>query len=149
MRVLHQGIALDDRLERFDFERVHGWLTTSYWSLGISRNEVERAFRRSSFGAGAYTDGVQVGCLRLVTDFTRFAYLMDVFVAPEARGRGLGRALVRFALTHPDLSLVSKWTLATQDAHGVYAHVGFHALSEPQRWMSLERPRAWMSEETP
>jgi GNAT superfamily N-acetyltransferase len=72
---------------------------------------------------------------------------MDVFVAPEARRRGLGQTLVGFALSHPDLSLVYKWTLATHDAHGVYAHVGFHALPEPQRWMSLERPRAWTSGE--
>lgn len=145
MRLLHQGIVIDDRLERFDFERVHGWLTASYWSPGIPRSEVERGFRHSSFTAGAYTSSGQVGCLRLVSDFTRFAYLMDVYVESALRGRGVGRALVRFALAHPSLSRVYKWTLATADAHGVYAGAGFHALPEPQRWMSLERRPAWMS----
>jgi GNAT superfamily N-acetyltransferase len=146
MRRCHHGYVLDDDLVRFDFERCHGWLTGSYWSPGITRAEVERAFRRSSFVAGAYRDGAQVGCARLVTDFTRFAYFMDVFVAPERRGQGLGRALVRFALEHPDLALVYKWTLATADAHGVYRGVGFHPLPEPDRWMALGRQRDWIAE---
>jgi len=144
MRLCHLGFVLDDRLERFDFARCHAWLTDAYWSKGIGRGEVERAFRRSSFVAGVYRDREQVGCLRLVTDFTRFAYFMDVFVVPELRGQGLGRSLVGFALEHPDLALVYKWTLATADAHGVYRGVGFHELAEPSRWMSLERRRDWL-----
>jgi len=143
MRLCHAGFVLDDSLDRFDFERCHAWLTQSYWSPGITRAEVERGFRRSSFVTGAYRDGEQVGCLRLVTDFTRFAYFMDVYVSEALRGRGLGRALVRFALEHPELSLVYKWTLATADAHGVYRGVGFHELPEPDRWMALARSRAW------
>ena len=149
MRRCHRGFVIDEAAERFDFARCHAWLTQSYWSPGIPRSEVERAFRRSSLVAGAYRDGEQVGCLRLVTDFTRFAYVMDVFVEPEARGQRLGVALVRFALEHPELSLVFKWTLATADAHGVYAHAGFHALTAPERWMSFERPRAWLPEDAP
>jgi GNAT superfamily N-acetyltransferase len=144
MRRCHAGFVLDDSLERFDFARCHGWLTESYWSPGITRTEVERGFRRSSFVAGAYREGEQVGCLRLVTDFTRFAYFMDVFVSEALRGQGLGRALVGFALEHPDLSLVYKWTLATADAHGVYRGVGFRELPEPNRWMGLERRRGWL-----
>lgn len=146
MRLCHAGFVISDALERFDFERCHGWLTASYWSPGITRREVERGFRQSSLVAGAYRDGTQVGCLRLVTDFTRFAYVMDVFVDPAERGRGLGVALVRFVLAHPELELVFKWTLATADAHGVYQNAGFHALVAPERWMSLERPRAWLPE---
>jgi len=147
MRRCHQGFVLDDDIGRFDFARCHGWLTGAYWSPGITRTEVERGFRRSSFVAGVYGDGQQLGCARLVTDFTRFAYFMDVFVAPERRGKGLGRALVTFALEHPDLALVSKWTLATADAHGVYRGVGFHELPEPSRWMALGRQRAWLPDE--
>ncbi len=146
MRLCHSGFVLDDAIDRFDFARCHAWLHTAYWSPGITRVEVERAFRRSSFVAGAYRDGEQVSCLRLVTDFTRFAYFMDVFVMPELRGQGLGRRLVSFALEHPDLALVYKWTLATADAHGVYRGVGFRDLSEPSRWMSLERRRGWLPE---
>lgn len=142
MRRCHAGFVLDDSLARFDFARCHAWLTRAYWSEGITESEVERGFRRSAWVAGAYADGTQIGCVRLVTDFTRFAYLMDVFVDESYRGRGVGGALVRFALTHPELALVYKWTLATADAHEVYRRQGFHAISAPERWMSLERPRA-------
>jgi len=144
MRLCHHGVVIDDRLDRFDFARVHAWLSASYWSPGIPLSEVDHGFRNSSFVAGAYLDSTQIGCLRLVTDFTRFAYLMDVYVSEPARGRGVGQALVRFALEHPKLSRVYKWTLATADAHGVYERVGFHALPLPQRWMSLERRPAWL-----
>lgn len=149
MRRCHRGFVIDDRVERLDFARCHAWLAESYWSPGITRAEVERGFRRSSLVAGAYRNETQVACLRLVTDFTRFAYVMDVFVDPAARGQGLGVALVRFMLEHPELSLVFKWTLATADAHGVYRHAGFHELMLPERWMSLERPRAWLPEREP
>jgi GNAT superfamily N-acetyltransferase len=144
MRLCHAGFVIADGLERFDFGRCHAWLSASYWSPGITRSEVERGFRRSSLVAGAYRDGTQVGCLRLVTDFTRFAYLMDVFVDPAWRARRLGGALVRFALGHPELSLVYKWTLATADAHEVYRRAGFHELTAPERWMSFERSRDWL-----
>ena len=137
---------LDDSLSRFDFARVHGWLSQAYWSPGITRAEVEHGFRNSTLVAGAYRESQQTGCLRIVSDRTRFAYLMDVFVAPEARGRGVGRALVRFALAHPSLRLVYQWTLATADAHEVYAALGFTPPEHPERYMVLSRPRDWVGE---
>jgi GNAT superfamily N-acetyltransferase len=94
--------------------------------------------------AGAYRQGRQAGCLRVVSDRTRFAYLMDVFVDPEFRSQGLGRALVRFAVEHPELAPVYTWLLGTHDAHEVYRPVGFRELPRPERWMLLERPRAWL-----
>lgn len=148
MQIAHQGFTIDDDLRRFDFGRVHGWLRGSYWSPGITRAEVERGFQKSSLVAGAYRDGTQVGCARVVSDFTRFAYVLDVFVEPEARGQRLGVTLVRFFLEHPELSLVFKWALATLDAHGVYRHAGFHALTGAERWMSLEKKRDWLPDTT-
>ncbi len=137
---------LDDALKRFDFAEVHGWLSGAYWSVGITRREVEHGFAASTLVVGAYQGARQVGCLRVVSDRTRFAYLMDVFVAPAARRRGLARALVLFALDHPSLRLVYQWNLATDDAHDVYAALGFAAPQRPERYMVLSRPRDWMPE---
>jgi len=128
-------VISDDRA-RVDFGRVTGWLADSYWCPGIPRAAVERAARCSSLVAGAYDPGgQQVGYLRVVSDRTRFANLMDVFVAEPHRGRGLGRALVRFALAHPAHREIARWMLGTKDAHGVYAHEGFGPVAEPGRLM--------------
>ena len=125
---------IDENIARIDFARVHSWLTTSYWSPGISREWVERAARHSALVLGAYSQQGQVGYLRVVSDMARLAYLCDVWIDSKHRGKGLGRLIVRYALEHPELARV-KWILATADAHGVYADLGFKPLSEPQRWM--------------
>jgi len=144
MQLLQGRHVLDDDLQRFDFDRCHAWLTGSYWTPGITRVEVERGFRLSTLVVGAYEGQRQDGCLRVVSDLTRFAYLMDVFVDEGQRRRGLGRALVRFALEHPSLGLVQRWLLGTNDAHDVYRKLGFSELPNPERYMTLTRPREWL-----
>lgn len=149
----HEGQVVEQRLRdlvisddraRIDFARVTGWLASSYWCPGIPRAAVERAARHSSLTAGAYdASGAQIGYLRVVSDCTRFANLMDVFVAEPHRGRGLGRALVRFALAHPAHREIVRWTLGTKDAHGVYAHEGFRAIEEPERLMHRTIAPPW------
>jgi GNAT superfamily N-acetyltransferase len=148
MRLAHDGFILDDRLSRFDFAACHGWLAGSYWSPGISAREVEFGFRNSTVVVGAYAAARQVGCLRLASDRTRFAYVMDVFVDPSCRRRGLARRMVRFAMEHPELLLVYQWMLGTHDAHGVYAELGFAPLPHPERFMVRRLERAWLPEES-
>lgn len=126
---------IDEDRERLDFERVHGWLTTTYWSPGIFREKVERAARGSSLVVGAYRDGEQVGYLRIISDRATFAWVCDVFVDEAHRGRGLARAMVQYALNHPEHQGLRRWVLATLDAHGVYREVGFEPLPSPERWM--------------
>jgi len=128
--------SLSDDRSRIDFARVTDWLAGSYWCPGIPRALVEQGARHSSLVVGAYADdGGQVGYLRVVSDCTRFANLMDVFVAEPARRRGLGRALVRFALEHPAHRAIPRWQLGTRDAHGVYEREGFRAVAFPERFM--------------
>ena len=136
-----EGFEIAEGLERVDFERVHGWLSTTYWSPGVSREKVERAARNSSLVMGAYRGGVQAGYLRVVSDRATFAWICDVFVASEHRGHGIGRAMVRYALAHPEHQGLRRWLLATADAHGVYAECGFKPIDNPERWMFL-RPVA-------
>jgi len=132
----HDGYELDDSLERMDFARVHGWLTTAYWSPGVSRERVEKAARGSSLVVGAYQNDAQVSYLRVVSDKTTFAWVCDVFVDEAHRGRGIARAMLRFALEHPEHQGLRRWLLATVNAHGVYREVGFIPLPFPERWMA-------------
>ena len=121
--------------EAMDFEKVHAWLTTAYWSLGVSRENVENAANGSSLVLGAFVDGEQVGFARIVSDLTTFAWVCDVFVDERHRGHGIARALVQRALEDPDHQGLRRWLLVTRDAHKVYSKLGFEPLPEPSRWM--------------
>ena len=131
----HGIYQIDDERQRVDFPTVRGWLATTYWSPGTTQADVERGAKYSSLVVGAYLAGKQVGYLRVVSDRYRFAYIADVIVDPAHRGRGIGRAMVKFSLEHPDHRGLHTWVLATHDAHGVYRSLGFEPLTEPDRWM--------------
>ena len=142
MKHTHGDYEIDDDVNRIDIDTVHAWLCSTYWwSHGITREQVERGTRRSALVIGAYHDGQQVAIARVVSDTIRFAWIADVFVAPDHRARGLARAMIRFALEHPALTDVTAWLLATRDAHGVYAALGF-AEPEPRQFMVLRRKRS-------
>jgi GNAT superfamily N-acetyltransferase len=141
-QTLDGGYRISDDLARIDFDAVTGWLSGTYWVPGIGRGEVERAAQNSSLVLGVYSpEGGQAGFARAVSDKTRFAYLMDVYVEEKHRRRGLGQALIRFAMAHPDHLSVYQWLLATREAQPVYAGVGFKPLAHPERWMMNQRER--------
>jgi MFS family permease/GNAT superfamily N-acetyltransferase len=124
---------------RLDVDLVHSVLTASYWARGRPREVVARSIAHS-ICFGAYVDGRLVGFARVVSDRAVFAYLMDVFVVPEHRGQGMGRALVQAAVGHPELQGLRLFTLRTRDAHRLYSRVGFEAMSHPERAMAIVRP---------
>ncbi len=125
---------LSDDSARLDRTAVHAYLARAYWSTDIPREIVDRALDHS-FCIGAYADGAQVGLVRCVTDFATFCYVCDVYVLEEHRGRGLAKAMMRFAVAHPRLQGLRRWNLVTRDAHGVYAPFGFTAIAHPERYM--------------
>jgi GNAT superfamily N-acetyltransferase len=133
------GYEISTDAARLDHERVHRWLSQdAYWALGRTRDRQDRAIA-SSLNFGAYRAGsqTQVGYARVVTDYATFAWLCDVYVDQAARGRGLGTALAAAARDHLAPYGLRRILLATKDAHGVYAKLGFTALAAPDRWMAL------------
>lgn len=128
--------------DRLRMDDIEGMLAKTYWSPGITKNEIAQGIRNSALVVGAYgDDGRQVGFCRVISDRTRFAYLLDVVVAEDCRQQGIGQAMVRFAVTHPELRDVYQWLLKTSDAHGVYGKCGFSHLEDPERWMGRMQPR--------
>lgn len=120
--------------ERIDFPLVHRFLSEeSYWARGIGADGQRRAMDRS-VQFGLYRGGAQVGFARVVTDGGRLAYLADVFVVSNERGKGLGQWLVAKVLEHPDFAGIDLWLLGTADAHGFYERFGF-VRAEPNRYM--------------
>ena len=128
--------------EEMDFNTISGWLKDVYWSPEISRDEVVLGARNSRLVVGGFDMfGKQVSYLRVISDKVRFAYILDVIVDPESRGQGIGRAMVRYTLEHPEMSSIYQWVLKTRDAHGVYAKLGFGPLKDVEKWMVIQGPR--------
>lgn len=126
-RVVDGGYEVDDDPARVPLEVVIACLAGEYWSSHRTPEEQSRLVRSSTRVIGAYADdGRLVGFCRVVSDGGAFAWLGDVFVLPEHRGRGLGAELVREAVEHPahrDLT----WYLSTRDTHDLYRRFGFEA----------------------
>jgi GNAT superfamily N-acetyltransferase len=134
-RELPGGYELDDDRDRIDVESVHAYVTNSYWASGRSLEKMRAAADGSARVIGLYApDGSQAGFCRVISDGTTYAYLADVYVLEEHRGRGLGVELVREAVDSEPWKGFS-WHLRTSDAHSLYKKFGFRPPSE----RSLER----------
>jgi GNAT superfamily N-acetyltransferase len=140
-RELDGGFELDDDRARVDIDAVHSFISTeSYWGLGRARETVERAIAGSTRVVGLYHGGRQVGFARAVSDRASVAYLADVYVLAEYRGRGLGLALVR-EIVERSFGEV-RWLLHTADAQRLYAKLGFAEGQPPYPLMErgIRRP---------
>lgn len=125
---------------RVDHRVVADFLASSYWARGIPAATVRRSIEGSLCFALLDPAGRQVGFARVITDRATIAYLGDVFVLPELRGRGLGKWLVSCVMAHPDLQGLRRWVLVTLDAHGVYEPLGFRPLARPELFMERHDP---------
>ena len=123
---------------RFDVDAIHAVLSRAYWSVDVPRAVIEKAIA-NSLCFGVLCDGAQVAFARVVTDRSTFAYLADVYVHEEHRGRGLSKRMMDAIISHPELQGLRRWLLATRDAHGLYAQYGFSPLANPDRMMEIVR----------
>ena len=122
---------------RLDIDRIHRYLSEeSYWAKNIPRDLVELSIEHS-LCFGAFAADEQVGFARVITDYAVFAYLADVFVLAEHRGRGVAKAIMRAIRGHPALQRLRRWHLLTADAHGLYTQFGFHPLTKPEQHMEI------------
>jgi ribosomal protein S18 acetylase RimI-like enzyme len=131
---------------RLDLAAVHEFLSTSYWAPGIPLEIVRRSIDHS-LCFGVYAGERQVGFARVITDQATFAYLADVYILEEYRGRGLGRWLLECILGHPALQGVRRITLVTRDAHELYRKVGFADVAEPANYMEIRVRDAYRREQ--
>src|SRR5438876_8085618 len=137
----HRGeYTISDDRARLDIKVIQKFLSTeSYWATGRSVERVQRSVD-NSLSFGVYRGDEQIGFARVVTDYATFAWLADVFVLEEYRGRGLSKWLVEVIISHPQLQGFRRWVLATKDAHELYQRYGFRELHRPERWLELPDP---------
>lgn len=134
-------ISTDRR--RLQIDAIHKFLTEeSYWAKERTRKQTETAIK-NSLSFGVYKGENLIGFARVVTDYATFAYLGDVFIVEEFRGRGLSKWLMETITNHPDLQNLRRWILATRDAHALYEKYEFSALRFPERWMEKTAPNAY------
>ncbi|MEV6576220.1 GNAT family N-acetyltransferase [Streptomyces sp. NPDC051577] len=132
------GFEISTDPARLDAALIHRWLSEdAYWALGRSREKQDAAIAGSlNFGLYDTASNDQLGYARVVTDRATFGWLCDVYIAPDARGRGLGTALAAAVRDHLEPYGLRRVLLATADAHALYAKVGFAPLDHPEKWMA-------------
>ncbi len=114
-------ITDDKSLADIDF--IHQSLNTTYWAESRPREVVEKSIDNSVLLSLFHLDE-QIGFTRIVSDYATFAWVCDVYVHPDYRGKGLGMWLSECTVKHPAMD-VSLQILATRDAHGLYEKFGF------------------------
>jgi GNAT superfamily N-acetyltransferase len=126
--------------ERLDVAAIHNFLCQeSGWARDIPRSVVEESLP-SSLCFGLFHNDEQAGFARVISDYATIAYLGDVFVLREYRGRGLARWLMECVVSHPSLRNLRRWILVTADAHGLYRKFGFSELASPGKFMERHNP---------
>ncbi|WP_231491750.1 GNAT family N-acetyltransferase [Pedobacter sp. Leaf170] len=136
MQIKEHGYIFSDSKDLLKIDSIHNLSTESYWAKNIPLERV-KILIENSLCFGIYKEDQQVGFARWITDKATFAWLCDVYVENEHRGKGLSKKLMSFMIFHPDLQGLRRYQLATLDAHGLYEQFGFKALQNPERQMGI------------
>lgn len=135
---------ITDNKEEMDIDAIHHYLSRSYWAEGVPKSVVTKAIKNSLCFAVLAIDSDnkerQVGFARLITDSATFAYLADVYILEEYRGKGLSKQMMQTIVEHPQTQGLRRMMLATRDAHGLYEQYGFTALTDEKMFMQLWTP---------
>ncbi|MFL5762517.1 MAG: GNAT family N-acetyltransferase [Bacteroidia bacterium] len=123
---------------KIDIAAVHAYLSRSYWSEDIPIEVVKRSIENSLCFA-VYNGEKLIGFARVISDYTTFAYLADVYILEEERGKGLSKWLMECILMHPELQGLRNFCLLTRDAQGLYGKYGFKNLEKPRNFMAIKR----------
>ncbi|MFT5520096.1 MAG: ribosomal protein S18 acetylase RimI-like enzyme [Enterobacterales bacterium] len=136
---MHDDYRVTTNQSEMDVEAIHQYLTNSYWSPGLPLETLRKALQ-NSFCFAALKGNEQIGFARLITDYTTFAYLADVYILEAHQGKGLSKMLLDEIFKHPKLDGLRRIMLATRDAHGLYEKFGFSKLSNPDIFMENWKP---------
>lgn len=130
--------AISTDKSRLDINVIHGYLSNSYWAKNRPL-KITKLSIKNSLCFGLYFKKKQIGFARVITDYSTFAYLADVFILEEHRGKGLSKWMMNVILEYGEVQNLRRWFLATKDAHGLYEKFGFHSLREPEKIMEMFR----------
>jgi N-acetylglutamate synthase-like GNAT family acetyltransferase len=136
---MNQEYIISSDKSTMDIDAIHSYLSRSYWAKNVPKSTLSKAVE-NSLCFGVFHNTQQVGFARLITDTATFAYLADVYILEEHRGKGLSKNLMEKIINHPELQGLRRMVLATSDAHTLYEKFGFKQLANPQTFMELWTP---------
>jgi len=133
---VRRNYLLSTDRRKLNYAFISSNLQQQYWSTDLTKVQIRKSINNSC-AYGLYHNNIQIGFAKVLTDYVRFAYLSDVFIIDEYKGKGLSLFMLKGILEDPKLKGVKKWMLATRDAHGLYKKFGFTELKNPQSFMQL------------
>ena len=120
------GVRMRCALDASHVDDAVQLLKDTYWNIDVPQERIARALLGSTAWVGAVDEvGHLVACARATSDGAKWASVFDVIVASAWRGRGVGRAVMRLLLDHPQVRNTSKVWLRTRDAQRLYTSFGF------------------------
>ena len=127
-------ITVSTDKSKLDVPFIQHFLKDIYWAAGRTIAEVQTTIAHS-LCFGIYLGDKQIGFARVITDYVVFAYVMDVSITEEYRGKGYSSLLIDNMMNEPQLKNIQIWRLATTDAHFLYRKFGFKELAHPEKLM--------------
>jgi GNAT superfamily N-acetyltransferase len=132
-------IQISTDKQKLNIDLIHSYLSReSYWAKDRDM-EIVKTSIDNSLCFGVYLENKQIGFARVVSDYSVFAWIMDVFILEDYRGNGYGKNLMSAIMAHEKLQNLQRWGLGTEDAHGLYEQFGFKPLSKPQNMMEISK----------
>ncbi len=143
MNVYKDGFCISTDNAKLDIETIHEFLSTkAYWCINIPKDKVQTAIQ-NSLCFGVYQGKKQIGFARIISDFSTIAYLGDVFILEEYRGKGLSKWMMENIMNYPSLQGLRRWILLTGDAHSLYRQFGWTDIVDPTKWMELHNKNVY------
>jgi len=141
---IYQGqFCISTNKAKLDIVSIHQFLSTkAYWCLNIPRERVQTAIQ-NSLCFGVYQNEKQIGFARIISDFSTVAYLGDVYILEEYRGKGLSKWLMEIIMSHPSLRGLRRWILLTGDAHELYRKFGWTDIADASKWMEFHNKNVY------
>jgi GNAT superfamily N-acetyltransferase len=121
--------------DKLDILSIHKFLANETdWANGIPINTLKISIE-NSLNFGLYYQNKQIGFARIISDYSTIAYLGDVYILKEYRGKGLSKWLMNEIMKHPNLQGLRRWILLTHTAEWLYKKFGFTEVPNPEFYM--------------
>jgi|SRR5690606_27115128 len=128
---------------KLDINAIHDFLSNhSGWSDNIPIEKVKTSIE-NSLNFGVYENEKQIGFARIISDFSTVAYLGDVYLLDQYRGKGISKKMMDIIMSHPNLQGLRRWILLTSTADWLYEKYGFEKIPNPEIYMELYNPQVY------